>query len=59
MPKLLIDGKEVDVDLDKLLRIIKTSGYTGYIPLETLGAGDPKVKIPAFLAKVRNSLAKV
>jgi sugar phosphate isomerase/epimerase len=57
--KVFIDGKETDVDMDKLLRIIKLSGYTGYIPLETLGNGDPKTKISALLDRVRNSLTKV
>jgi sugar phosphate isomerase/epimerase len=56
--KVFIDGKETDVDMDKLIRIIKLSGYTGYIPLETLGEGDPKAKISALVNKVRNSLTK-
>jgi sugar phosphate isomerase/epimerase len=57
--KVFIDGKETDVDMDKLIRIIKLSGYTGYIPLETLGDGDPKAKISTLVNKVRNSLTKV
>ena len=57
--KVFIDGKETDVDMDKLIKIIKLSGYTGYIPLETLGAGDPKPKITALLDRMRNSLTKV
>jgi sugar phosphate isomerase/epimerase len=56
--KIFVEGKEVDVDMDKLIRIIKQSGYTGYIPLETLGEGDPKAKVSALLDKVRNSLMK-
>jgi len=57
--KVFVDGKETDVDMDRLIRIIKDSGYVGYIPLETLGEGDPKAKISALLGKVRNSLTKV
>ena len=57
--KIFVDGKETDVDMDKLIRIIKQSGYSGYIPLETLGEGDPKIKISALLDRVRNSLMKV
>jgi sugar phosphate isomerase/epimerase len=57
--KVFVDGKEVDVDMDKLIRIIKASGYTGYLPLETLGDGDPKIKIPVLLEKIKSSLAKV
>lgn len=57
--KIFVDGKETDVDMDRLIRIIKQSGYSGYIPLETLGEGDPKIKISALLDRVRNSLMKV
>ncbi|MBA4056966.1 MAG: sugar phosphate isomerase/epimerase, partial [Marivirga sp.] len=57
--KVFIQGKEVDVDMDKLIRIIKTSGYKGYIPLETLGEGDPKIKISNLLEKINKSLATV
>jgi len=57
--KVFVDGKETDVDMDKLIKIIKLSGYTGYIPLETLGEGDPKAKVRVFLEKMRNSLTKV
>jgi sugar phosphate isomerase/epimerase len=57
--KVYIKGKEVDVDLDKLIGIIKASGYKGYLPLETLGDGDPKTKISSFLDKFNRSLAKV
>jgi sugar phosphate isomerase/epimerase len=57
--KVFVNGKETDVDMDKLIRIIKLSGYTGYIPLETLGEGDPKIKISTLLDRVRSSLTKV
>jgi len=57
--KVFIEGKEVDVDLDKLMTIIKKSGYTGYLPLETLGEGDPKIKVSALLERVKSSLAKI
>lgn len=50
------EGKEVRVDTNKLVDIITASGYKGYLPLETLGQGDPKVKIPALLQQFRNSL---
>jgi hypothetical protein len=42
-----------------LIRVIKASGYTGYLPLETLGEGDPKIKVPVLLEKIKKSLAKV
>lgn len=57
--KVFIAGKEVDVDMDKLIRIIRSSGYKGYIPLETLGEGDPKIKVSDLLKKINKSLATV
>ena len=50
-------GKEEKTDLKKIVQILRASGYRGYIPLETLGPGDPKVKITKFLAEVREALA--
>jgi sugar phosphate isomerase/epimerase len=54
--KIWIDGKEVDTDLDRILAMIKAHGYRGYLPIETLGAGDPKVKVTNMLAKFRLAL---
>jgi sugar phosphate isomerase/epimerase len=54
--KVFIGGKEVDVDMPRLVNIIKASGYRGYIPLETLGAGDPEPKIIALLEKIKQAL---
>jgi sugar phosphate isomerase/epimerase len=54
--KVFIEGKEVDVDMPRLINIIKASGYRGYIPLETLGAGDPEPKIVALLEKIKQAL---
>ena len=54
-----IDGKEVPTDFVKLFRIIKDAGYRGYLPLETLGEGDPYDKVPVLLEKVRSALEQV
>jgi len=51
-----IDGKETPTDFVKLFNIMKNFGYRGYLPLETLGAGDPYKKIPVLLENVRNSV---
>ena len=51
-----IEGKETPTDFEKLFKIIKESGYRGYLPLETLGAGDPYQKIPVLLENVRKAL---
>ena len=54
-----IDGKETPTDYIKLLQIIKKAGYRGYLPLETLGPGDPYQKVPVLLDKVKNALRLV
>ncbi len=56
---LFVNGKEEKTDLDKLMTIIKDSGYRGYLPLETLGEGDPKVKVPIFLKEIKDALKKI
>jgi sugar phosphate isomerase/epimerase len=53
---VFVNGKEVPADLDKIISAIKASGYRGYLPIETLGPGDPKIKVPAFLEKVSKAL---
>jgi sugar phosphate isomerase/epimerase len=45
--------KKVPIDLKKLKAIIDKGGYRGFLPVETLGEGDPKVKVKAFLVKVQ------
>jgi sugar phosphate isomerase/epimerase len=54
--KIFVNGKEVETDYKKLFDIIKANCYRGYIPIETLGAGDPKMKIKAMLVEVRKHL---
>jgi len=56
---LYVNGKEEKTDLDKLMGIIRDSGYRGYLPLETLGEGDPKVKVPVFLKEIQDALKKI
>ena len=47
-------GKEkTPIDLKKLKNIIDKGGYRGFLPIETLGEGDPKVKVKTFLLKVQ------
>jgi sugar phosphate isomerase/epimerase len=51
-------------DLKKLLRVIRDSGYRGYLPIETLsprGAGngyDPYKVVPKFLTELRQAIAQ-
>lgn len=55
--KIINNGVEEEVNLKKLMGIIKASDYRGYLPIETLGPGDPFEKVPAFLDKVRKAMA--
>ena len=53
---LYVNGIEQKTDLNKLMTIIQASGYRGYLPLETLGEGDPKIRVPLFLKEIRTAL---
>ncbi len=55
---MYVNGAEVKTDLNKVIAIIKASGYRGYVPIETLGAGDPAIKVPQFLGEVRKALER-
>src|SRR6185369_2686202 len=44
-----IEGKEVPTDLRKVKAAIDKVGYRGFLPIETLGAGDPREKVPRFV----------
>ena len=52
-------GRETRTDFSRLMRLIRDSGYRGYLPLETLGPGDPREKVPRFLAEVREAMAAI
>lgn len=51
-----INQVETPVDLQKIKSIIANSDYKGYLPIETLGAGDPVVKIEKFYTEVMDVL---
>ena len=38
-------GTKVKTDFERLMQIVRRSGYHGYFPLETLGEGDPFQKV--------------
>jgi len=54
---LFLNGKETPTDLVKLLGLIKSAGYRGYLPIETLGDGDPKTKVTTLLAALQRAMA--
>ena len=52
----------VSTDLVKLMKIVRASGYRGYLPIETLSpkgkAYDPYTAAPAFLKQLRDAIAQ-
>lgn len=52
---------EVRIDLARLMKIIKKSGYHGYLPIETLPAAnkpyDPYTLVPAFINEAKAAVA--
>lgn len=54
--KVYVNGKEVDLDADKLMAIIKNSTFRGYLPIESLGAGDARQKVKVLLEKLKRAL---
>ncbi len=46
-------AKEVPTDLGRVRAIIEKIGFSGFLPVETLGSGDPEVKLARFLERVR------
>ncbi|MES2795587.1 MAG: sugar phosphate isomerase/epimerase family protein [Bacteroidota bacterium] len=54
--KIFVDNVEMDTDIKRLIQIIKNSCYKGYIPIETLGAGDPHPKIQKLMSEIRKYL---
>jgi hypothetical protein len=56
------EESEVPTDLIKLLKIVRNSGYSGYLPIETLSPRgkeyDPYTVVPAFLKQLRDAIAK-
>lgn len=53
---VFINGSEKTADIKKIVDIIKASGYKGYIPIETLGPGDPKPKVVQLFNIVSKAL---
>jgi len=49
-------GQEEKTDVRRVFAILRESGYRGYAPIETLGAGDPREKVRRFLDEVREAL---
>ncbi len=48
-------GKEEPADMKRIKSIIDRHGWRGWLPLETLGAGDPRQKLARLLERVREA----
>ncbi len=48
-------AKEVPTDVGQIKAIIDRTGYRGFLPIETLGPGDARVKVARFLEQVRRA----
>lgn len=53
--EIKVDGKNEPVDLDRIVAICKTAGYTGYLTLEYEAKEEPLEAIPVWLAKLRKA----
>ncbi len=54
---VFVNGQEVEADINRIIKIIIDSGYKGYVPIETLGKGDPVLKVRTLLNKVKSAIA--
>jgi sugar phosphate isomerase/epimerase len=56
---MYVDGIVVKTDVAKVLKMILASNYRGFIPIETLGKGDPKQKVTEFLKEIKEVLTNL
>jgi sugar phosphate isomerase/epimerase len=54
--KVFVNEKQVDTDYTRIIDIVRKCGFRGYLPLETLGDGDPALKVQALYKKVYSVL---
>ena len=57
--EIYLEQNQQKVDLIRLFTIIKNSSYRGYLPLETLGEGDPFTKVTSFMKEAKEALSSV
>ena len=54
--KVFINEQQADTDYTRIRDIVKECGYKGYLPIETLGEGDPVLKVQTLFNKVTSVL---
>jgi L-ribulose-5-phosphate 3-epimerase len=47
----------LDIDYDRVARLLKKVDYVGYVSLEFEGQGDPAQEVPKSLALLRTAFA--
>jgi len=56
------EDSDIPTDLVRLIRIVRSSGYRGYLPIETLSPKnkvyDPFTVVPKFLKQLREAIAQ-
>jgi sugar phosphate isomerase/epimerase len=56
------EDSEIPTDMKRLLKIVRKSGYSGYLPIETLSPKgkpyDPFTVVPDFLAQLKKAIAE-
>jgi len=56
------EDSDIPTDLVKLVRLVRKSGYHGYLPIETLSPKgkpyDPYTVVPAFLKQLQDAIAR-
>jgi len=50
------ENSENRIDLEKIAAILREAEFRGYVLVETLGGGDPKVKVRRFFQEVRAAI---
>jgi sugar phosphate isomerase/epimerase len=51
--KVFVNDTQVITDFTRIIEIVKQCGYAGYLPLESIGEGDPANKAGALFKNVR------
>ena len=50
--------RETKTDLSRIASILREADFRGYILVETLGEGDPKIKVPRFFREVKRAIER-
>lgn len=54
--EVYVEGEPEKTDIIRIVSIAREANYRGYFPLETLGEGDPKIKVKALFQQAQAAL---